>query len=202
MRGRGSTGCRELFRPGRQDQLPLPPPKPEPAGGVHAGAGAGSDAGAGAGAADAGFGRGAALRFGAAFEAGFGAAFFAAFLTVFFAFAFSVFFFLAGAALVFFADFFFDFAFAFFAMINLPISLSPLDLCGPPKLRSGETVNPRRHVQLNPNPKSAQPAIVFKDAPPPATDVPATSADKTPRWPSRSTRPYGRSGLPSPPRFV
>ena len=67
----------------------------------------------------------------------------------------AIFFFLAGAAFFFFADFFF--AFDFFAMIVLPISLSPFDPCGLPTRRSGETVNSRRHGH-----EPTQPAIVLR----------------------------------------
>ncbi len=124
--GAGSAS-RTIVRWCEKLQLPLlpPPPNPEPIGGVHDGAGVGAGSGAGAGAAiGAGFGAGfgaAAFRFGAAF-----------FFVTFFAFDLSVFFFLpAAAAFFFFADFFF--AFAFFAMIDLPISLSIFTPCGPPQ---------------------------------------------------------------------
>jgi hypothetical protein len=94
-------------------------PKPELAGGAHDGAGAGAGAGSGAGIAGAGFLAGA-LRFGAAF--------FAERFTGFRAADFATFFFLrAGAAFFFvFVDFFL--AFAFFAMIVLPIQATTMKL--------------------------------------------------------------------------
>jgi hypothetical protein len=141
--------------------------------------GAGSGAGAGAGAAIAGAG----------FLAGdlrFGAAFFFVFLVDFFA-AFSVFFLRAGAAFFFFAVFFF--AFAFFAMIDLPILAAKT--IGPP----GETsIAPRLldRAALSPPPRTG--------ASPPTADAPGAPADMSPRWPNRSTRPYGRLEVPCPRR--
>lgn len=101
--------------------MPLSP-KPELGGGAHdgAGAGAGSGAGvAGAGFAGAGFLAGA-LRFGAAFFAERFAGFRAADLATFF-------FLRAGAAFfLVFVDFLF--AFAFFAMIVLPIQATTMKI--------------------------------------------------------------------------
>jgi hypothetical protein len=93
------------------------------------GAGAGAGSGAGAAIIGAGFGAGGFL-IGACLAGAlcFGAAFFAFFFGAAFFFAdFTSFFFLrAGAAFFFFADFFF--AFAFFAMMDLPILATGLKL--------------------------------------------------------------------------
>jgi hypothetical protein len=92
-------------------------PKPELAGGAHEGAGAG--AGSGAGIAGAGFLTGA-LRFGAAFFAERFAGLRAA--------DFATFFFLRAGAAFFFVFVDFLFAFAFFAMIVLPIQATTVKI--------------------------------------------------------------------------